>query len=175
MGKIVGSVIFPGLGHLLSGRYLKGAVLAVLFSITAEVLLLSLIWPQAFGESWPVFGALAVVIWGYAVLSHWSLLRRSRRNRKAGQADQVLLAGIKAMLRGDLGSADEAFRTVLRLDDRDVEGWLYLARTCQLRGQVGRARRFYRVVRRLDRQRKWAWELELLSGVRDVSRSDTTP
>ena len=172
MGKIWGSVIFPGLGHLLSGRYVKGVVLGVLFSVSLEAVLLSVIWPEAFGETWPVFGGLAIVIWGYGVLSHCWLLKR---REKAGQAEQVLLGGIKAMVGGDLGAAEEAFRTVLRLDDRDVEGWLYLARTCQLQGQERRARKFYRVVRRLDREKKWAWEVEGLLGGGDGSGSVVTP
>ena len=86
-----------------------------------------------------------------------------------------MLAGIKAMLADDLKTAEEAFRTLLRLDDRDLEGWLYLARTCQLRGQEARARKFYRVVRRLDRRRKWAWELGILSPAGRSGHADITP
>ena len=162
MKKLIGSVFFPGLGHLLAGRPYKGALLAVLFSVTVQALFLALVWPEAFQTCRTVFMGLAVGIWAYGLLSLWWLLRRLERARRAGQADQVMLAGIKAMIADDLQMAEEAFRTLLRLDDRDLEGWLYLARICQLRGQETRARKFYRVVRRLDRRRKWAWELGIL-------------
>ena len=163
MGRLLGSMVFPGLGHLLSGRYLKGAVLAVLFSVTVQVLLLGMIWPESFGVSRGVFLKLAAGIWIYAVVSHWWVLRQWGAPGREVQVEQTMLTGIKALLRNDLGEAEEAFRTVLRLDDRDVEGWLYLARTCQLRGQERRAKRFYRVVRRLDRSGKWRWEVGGLS------------
>ena len=177
MGKIWGSVVFPGLGHLLSRRYLQGALLALLFSLTVQMLLVSLIWPDPFpmSEPWSFLAGLVMCIWGYGVLSHWWLLRRTAGPENADQAEQVMLAGIKAMLRNDLEEAEDAFRRVLRRDDRDVEGWLYLARTCQLQGQESRARKFYRVVKRLDRTKKWAWELETLSGGEVGSGSAITP
>jgi len=168
MGKIVGSVVFPGLGHLLCGRYLKGALRGMLFAVTLEALVLGMVWPEALAGMDAYVGGLALVIWGYSLLDHSLLLRRARQRQAGGQGEQILLAGQKAMLRGELGQAEEAFRTVLALDDRDVEGWLYLGRTCQLQGKTGLARRFYRVVRRLDRAGKWTWELENLSGGHSV-------
>ena len=173
MGKIIGSVIFPGLGHLLSGRYVKGAVLAVVFSVTLQTLLLSVVWPELFEQTRPIFMGLALIIWGYGILSHWWLLRRTEEGKE--QADEMLLAGMKAILRNDLKEAEEAFRAVLRLNDRDVEGWLYLAKTCQLKGEAGRARKFYRVVKRLDRERKWSWEIEGYLRGPGASKSATTP
>jgi len=174
MKKLIGSALFPGLGHLLAGRPFKGALLAVLFSITVQALFLAIVWPEAFRTCRTVLVGLAVGIWVYGLLSLWWLLRRLERARQAGQADQVMLAGIKAMLADDLKTAEEAFRTLLKLDDRDLEGWLYLARTCQLRGQDRRARKFYRVVRRLDRGRKWTWELGLLCPVARSGHADIT-
>jgi hypothetical protein len=174
MGKIWGSVVFPGLGHLLSGRYAKGVVIAVMFGITVEVLLASMVWPEALEGLEPEFMGLAMIIWGYGVLSHWWLLSRGGKYEAAGDAEQIMLAGIQAMLREDLKGAEEAFRTVLRLNDRDVEGWLYLARTCQLEGKEAQARKFYRVVKRLDRAGKWAWELDMFSGASVATLSDAT-
>ncbi len=175
MNRLLGSVLFPGLGHLLAGRYFKGALLAVLFSLTVQTLLMGLVWPESFETTRPVMCGLALGIWTYALLSLWWGLRRAEHTTSTGQSEAVLMRGIRAMLANDLSAAEEAFRGLLRLDDRDVEGWLYLARTCQLQGQHDRARRFYRVVKNLDSRRKWTREIDVLSGGADPRPSEATP
>lgn len=175
MKKLLWSALFPGLGHLLAERHFKGALLAVLFSITVQTLLMGLVWPESFGTARPAMCGLALAIWTYALISLWLGLRHGEHAALAGQSEAALMRGIRAMLANDLSAAEKAFRTLLKLDDRDVEGWLYLARTCQLQGQHDRARRFYRVVRNLDSQRKWTWEIDVLSGDVDFGGSDATP
>jgi len=174
MKKLIASVFFPGLGHLLAGRHLKGAILALLFSITLQALLAGLIWPELLAHARTPLAALALGIWLYALLSLWWLIRRTDRARSDGRADQVLLAGVKAMLAGDLKTADETFRKLLKLDDRDLEGWLYLARTCQLRGQPARARTLFRVVEHLDLDRKWSRQIDILCHGKRFGTPDIT-
>ena len=163
------------MGHLLVGRYFKGALLAVLFSMTVQGLLLGWVWPESFGTSWMVLLGLAVGIWLYSLVSAWWLMRRMGTERFQQQKDRILMAGIKAMLRNDLEAASKTFRTLLRQDDRDLEGWLYLARICQLQGQTRWARRFLKVVRCLDRQGKWRWELSVLAGGTSPRDTGVTP
>lgn len=175
MGRLFASILFPGLGHLLAGRYLKGAVLAVAFALAVDALLVGgLVWPEPFQSARLGLGTLAVGIWvyGWAGMG-WYLLRNSGADLER-RKDYVLSEGLRSLLRRDAPAAQRAFRAVLRLDDRDLEGWLYLGRSCQLMGQWTRARCFYRAARRLDVRGKWSWELERRLKERRRPVSDTT-
>ena len=161
MKELFATIVFPGLGHLLAGRRLKGAVLAVSFSVTVQALLATgVVWADEFRWSRPGLWALAGAIWMYALVSVVREVLVGRDPGRQKQKDALLAQGMKEMLHGELETAQRTFRTVLGMDDRDVEGWLYLGRTCQMMGQAQRARRCYGAVRRLDVSGKWAWEQE---------------
>lgn len=149
------SVVFPGLGHFLTNRPVRGAVLmSVIFYCFEGVLLSILIDDRAMADIViRVCLGIALFIW---IFAHVDLFR-VRRLKKAA-TEEVFEEGIKAFTRGDLEEAENLMRKMLLGDPYDIQARIYLAITHIEKGALRAAERELNRCSRLDTKGVMAWE-----------------
>ena len=154
---IIISIPFPGIGHILLGRFFLGIFIALGYGISLEAIFLSFIWP-AFVAQWVYFGLLALCIWLYAILDILRLMRMSSLWQKEGE--NLYRCALKKYLQGDYGECLRELRRLLRLKFRDIEARLLMAEVYRQTGKISRAKRALKKTKRLDERGKWRWEIE---------------
>jgi hypothetical protein len=165
---VILSAVVPGLGHLLTRRYLKGVVLALVFTTSAELFLLARFWwpsEAGVGLAWASV-AVAAAVWIYALGDAVSASRHAGE-AFVGRKDDLLRRAQVAWLKRDNAEAEALLRRLLAMDERDVEGWIHLGKVLKSSGKDAEARRCFRAARNLDGSERWRWELEReLTGVK---------
>ena len=154
---LVISIPFPGLGHILRGRFFLGIFIALGWGISLEALLLSFVWP-AFLSQRVYFGLLALCIWFYAILDILRVVRKDIAWQKEGE--NRYRCALKKYLQGDYGDSLRDLRRLLRLKFRDIEARLLMAEVYRQMGKISRAKRALKKTKRLDETGKWHWEIE---------------
>ena len=166
------TVVFPGTGHLLLRRYLKGSVLAVLFAASADIFLITaFLWPGV-GRAGLIVVSLVimVVVWGYALFDILSRLKVLRAGDFQERKDALLRAAQVAWLRDENVEAERLLKQIIALDDRDVEAWVHLGKVQKSSGRDGEARESFHTALNLDGSRRWHWEL-----MRELGTDDGVP
>jgi hypothetical protein len=157
--------LFPGAGHIISGRQLRGIFIALVFALA---LLLAyfrsfLLRPEASALSDGGFllavGA-GVAVWLWAFLDLFNVLFGLRRTAPRSEIDQHLRQGTSHYLRGELQEAERELALAAKLAPRDVDVRIHLARVYHAIGLKSKYRRLLRKCRALDTEEKWAAEIE---------------
>jgi len=175
---VTATVIFPGTGHLVLRRYLRGSVLAALFAASTDVFLITaFLWPGE-GKTGLIVVSLAimVVVWGYALFDILSRLRVLRAEDFQERKDNLLKAAQVAWLRDDYAGAERLLKEIIALDDRDVEAWVHLGKVLKSCGRDEEARESFRTALNLEGSRRWRWELmrELGTAGTDATEWETS-
>ena len=161
LAALVLTILFPGVGHLVLRRYLRGAVLALLFAVSAQVLLVeALVWRGMLGE--PVAMLLLAVLAGVWLYGLVDVILRLRRTSAAGfqeRKDDLLKQAQVAWLKDDNAISERILRQILALDDRDVEAWVVLGEVLKSSGRADEARTCFRTALNLDGSGRWHWSL----------------
>ncbi len=153
---IVLSLLFPGLGHFVLGRFLFGVLLALFYGICLEWLLIS---GFIIGFDLPrvytyTCMALAVAIWGGALSSVIVVVRADTEGRRA-RKDQLLTQGMNFLLQNELEAAEQALLELIKLDGADVEAYLYLGSVYEAKGNPALAHGCFKTSLNLDEPGKW--------------------
>lgn len=172
---VVATVICPGTGHLLLRRYLKGTTLAALFTASVDVFLIS-----AFLLTGGVKPPLSLVslglgagVWLYALIDLSLILRAVRAKGFQKRKDDLLRSAQVAWLRDELTEAERLLRTILALDERDVEAWVHLGKVLKASGREKEARKSFRSALNLAGSRRWRWQLMRELGYTDIEPAGT--
>jgi len=170
---VIATVVFPGTGHLLLRRYLKGSVLAALFAASLDVFLISAFLPHAGG--WPLTTATLVIMagtWLYALVDIRTLLKIIRNKDFQERKDDMLKSAQVAWLKSEYDEAERLLRGILLLDERDVEAWVLLGKVLKSCGRDEDARRSFRSALNLDGGQTWRWELMTELGCSDIKEAE---
>jgi len=154
--------LVPGWGHVYLGRDFIGLTL---FSLSA---LLGFLVFNAYlmmgGEYRMVVIrcglALHLMVSLFSLLDVWRRTSPRRLNRIEEKMAGLLRDGMISYLRDELGEAENAFRTCLKLDNQEVEALVRLGVVLARKGFHRPARRILRRARSLDLEEKWNWEIE---------------
>ena len=173
----IATVIFPGTGHLLRRRYLKGAMLSALFAASVDVFLIA---SDLFGQGVTspvslVSAALAVGVWVYGLIDLVRMLRLFGAGGFQERKDALLREAQVAWLKDDLTEAERLLRAVLDIDERDVEAWVHLGKVLKSSGRAAEARKCFRSALNLSDSRRWRWELMRELGLVDIKTPETRP
>lgn len=170
---VIATLVFPGAGHLLLRRYLRGAVIAGLFAASADVLLLVAFRWDGGMESATVrvaFGALAA-LWVYALADLLLRLKTTHSKEFRPRKDALLHQAQIAWMKNDHDQAERLIRDILRMDERDVAAWVHLGKVQKSRGCLREMRRSFRAALNLDDGEAWHWDLSRELGLIDVRES----
>jgi len=154
---LVISIPFPGVGHILLGRFFLGIFVALCFGISLGAVFLSFIWPVIFSEKL-CFGLVAFLIWLYAILDNLCIMRKEMLWQKEGE--DLYRCALEKYLQGEYEESLRHLRRLLRLNSSDLEARLLTAEIYRQMGRIPRAKRALKKIRRLDEQDKWRWEVE---------------
>jgi hypothetical protein len=162
---IIASALFPGAGHIVIGRQLKGILLSLLFTLAFMLAFFRFFvaWPErsVAGDGLFLLGAAACgAVWVWAILDLYNLLFGLRRTAPRAEVDQHLREGITHYLRGELTEAERELALAAQLAPRDADVRIHLARVYRASGLKGKYRRLLRKCRSLDAEEKWAAEIE---------------
>jgi tetratricopeptide (TPR) repeat protein len=154
------NLLVPGVGLVLAGNILLGALVAVVWGLAAGGAVTGLIWPAVIG------GGLRLGLWVTAAALYVAMqaalyvrLRAIARNQADPGRDERFKEVLKAYLQGRYVEAEAACRALLRQDPDDADAMLQLGTIARRRGRLAAARRFFRRARYLDDQGKWDGEI----------------
>ena len=172
---VLSTILLPGVGHLVLRRYLRGTLLAMLFAVSAQVLVVkSFMWPGMLGAraSMVLWMTLAGT-WAYAVAD--VVLRVKRFSAKGFQEskDTLLKQAQVAWLKDDNAISEKILRRILALDDRDVEAWVTLGEVLKSSGRGDEAHACFRSALNLDGSERWRWMLLHALGAVEIRVSES--
>jgi hypothetical protein len=159
------SIVIPGVGQFLSGRYGRGVGLFLLFQIFLGGMLYGLLgFPAEAGYSAATGGHVfwafllcLVIVWGYnasrLAAEAWG------RSRRPEEKEAWFKEGLRHYLRDEMPEALKAFARLTRWDRRDADAYFHLAMCYRALGRRKPARRALRRCRAVDEEEKWAWEV----------------
>lgn len=155
------SVLFPGVGQIILGRYVNGFFL---FAVYTFFLLLGI---SRFLVSDTFLGDRALCLAVGAAAAAWACalietlqvgVGRKSKGTKADR-DQHLRSGIVCYLKGEFGRAAEEFEAALALDRNDQDARFHLAMALKAQGSHRKARRALKQCLALDPNTKWYPEI----------------
>lgn len=155
------SVFFPGLGHVLLSRYIKG--LSIFFSV---IILLDLSFiimpfvitpdPDSIGASiCSAFNVAAIFIYLYNLWDIFNIVYYRKRKSLRRQKNVLLKDGIKFYLQNDLSNARNELKKALKLDNDDIDILYYLFMTGKHSGKNAGGKRLLNKLNSLDFDKKW--------------------
>lgn len=171
---VVLTLVFPGTGHLLIRRYLKGVVLAALFAVAVDVFLVSAFLLPFMSRTalTPVALAIGAAVWLFALIDLCARLKSLRANEFQKTKDDLLKAAQVAWLKDDTAEAERLLGQILRMDERDVEAWIHLGKVLKSCGRPDEARICFRSALNLDGNDAWRWQLMRELGYTDVKQPE---
>lgn len=158
------SALLPGMGHIATGRVLKGIAVFFLFGFALDGWVYSraaavlppersLLGPAALRNASLALGSL---LWAYAVLDTAAIaLRRRRIAAKAEAATGHIRDALAAYLRNEPQAALASLRAALRINDQDPDALFYLGAIHASLGQARQARKALHKCIRYDHGGKW--------------------
>ena len=155
------TALVPGTGHLLYRRYLKGAVLAMIYGAALNIFLVSrFLMPVMAGAPlpWVALGMTAAV-WLFAMIDLAIRLKSLSAKEFQSAKDDLLKAAQVAWLKDEYPQAERLLREILRKDERDVEAWVHLGKVLKAVGRASEARICFRSALNLDGSGTWRWML----------------
>lgn len=164
----IANVIIPGAGLIIRRREWLGLLLALLFSICANVAVAGfLIAPESM-PAWAPWTAatLTALTWTFAqFLCAW----QARSMREAARRIAALLETSRgAISLGDMDAARKAILSAASIDEEDVELNVLWAQVSQRSGDLHEARYRWRRVIQLDVRRRYREEaLTAMSTIED--------
>ena len=172
---LVATAILPGTGHLLLRRYLRGATMAVLYTASADLWLISTSPYLAEGKvtlRWVCVAVMAAV-WIYAFVDIIRRLNSRRSNKLQTRKDDLLRSAQICWLKEELPEAKRMLTAILALDERDVEAWVLLGKVHRSSGSDSEARRCFRSALNLAGSEQWRWMLMKELGAADEGLAET--
>jgi hypothetical protein len=162
---LAASVLLPGAGHVIIGRQFKGILIAFLYTaaLMTGLFRLFVVWPEGSVAHDGAFLSSLVVgigVWVWGFLDLFDTLYGFRRASPRSEVDPHLRQGAIHYLRGEMSEAERELLLAAKLDSKDADVCIHLARVYRAGGQKRRCRRFLRRCRRLDADEKWAVEIE---------------
>jgi tetratricopeptide (TPR) repeat protein len=176
---LAASVLLPGAGHVIIGRQFKGILIAFLYTAALMMSLFRLFVVSSDDSvmcDW-VFPSSVVAglgVWLWAFLDLFDTLYGFRRAAPRSEVDPHLRQGAIHYLRGEMSEAERELLLAAKLDPKDADVCIHLARVYQAAGQKRKCRRFLRRCRSLDADAKWAVEIEeTANAMRQPPRGET--
>ena len=171
---LVATVILPGTGHLLLRRYLRGSTMAVLYTVSTDLLLIST--SPYLGEGkvtlfWVCISVMAAV-WIYALVDIIKHLKSRRSNELQTRKDGLLKSAQICWLKEELPEAERMLTEIIALDERDVEAWVLLGKVHRSSGRDSEARRCFRSALNLAGSEQWQWMLMKELDTGDENRTE---
>ncbi|MBI4834035.1 MAG: tetratricopeptide repeat protein [Planctomycetes bacterium] len=160
--------IFPGLGQILTGRYMRGFILFFSFLLFMDfaLVIIPCLWSDYYVRD--ISRALvisSVLIWCYNIMDIlrivWWLERASLTEKKAPFFQKT----IAYYLQNNFPEARKELKNILRLDRDDADALFYLGAIAHREGKYPAAIRFFHYCLQLDQTEKWRWEIsQLIAG-----------
>lgn len=151
--------IFPGLGQILTGRYLRGFVFFFSFLIFMDFAFVII--PCVWGVS-DVKKALeisSVIIWCYNIMDILRIVWWRERAHLTEKKTPFFQKTITYYLQNNFPEARKELKKILRLDRDDVDALFYLGAIAYQEGKIGRAKCYFNWSIQLDPNEKWRWEV----------------
>ena len=98
-------------------------------------------------------------MWIYALVEILIFIKPLRQKDFQQQKDDLLKAAQVAWLTDEHAEAERLLRTILRMDDRDVEAWIHLGKVLKSVGREAESRVAFRSALNLDGSERWRWTL----------------
>lgn len=138
------------------GRFLFGVLLAFFYSICLEWLLITgfVLRFELPGVYTYACVGLLVAIWG-GTLGWVIVLVRADTEGREERRDALLKQGMNFLLQNELDAAEQALLELIKLDDADVEAYLYLGSVYEAKGNSALARKCFKTSLNLDGEGKW--------------------
>jgi tetratricopeptide (TPR) repeat protein len=155
------SVVFPGLGQVLLGRYLKGILIffsiIILLDLSLVILPIILLFPLGLpsGTLCSMFYALCFLIYLYNLWDISNIVYLRYRKRLQEKKKTILKQSIIYYLQNDLNSAKSELRKALKLDKDDVDTLYYLSRIERASGRTSKEKAILTKLSNLDLENKW--------------------
>jgi len=160
--RIVALSIWPGLAQIWSGQEVLGLLLAVFFSATLNLAVVSRwIWNEAFAPGWPDFlGTLALFSWltslGYTVW--WVGLCHPDRYRQ--EIERLFREAHEAYLQGRWVESKRRIEQILARDETDADALMQLGSLYVRAQQPSLARHAFLQCLESKGGAKWRWEIQ---------------
>lgn len=158
--------IIPGLGHILTGRYIRGYIFFFSFLIfidLAFIILPFVLESYQINAASQAFIIAAVIIWFYSVIDIariiWWREREIIQKRKIPLFHKVFIL----YLQNNLAEAEKNLRKLLKIDRDDLDTLFYLGVIYHGQGKRRRARYYFNKSLQLDETQKWQWEISKIS------------
>jgi len=166
--KISAGILFiiPGLGQILTGRYLRGFILFFSFVILIDLslVILPFVWENYQIEAVrPVFIIAAVIIWFYNIIDILRIIWWRERENLQKRKITIFQKAFTMYLQDNLIEAEKILRSLLKMDRDDVDTLFYLGVISHRQGKRGRARSYFNKLLQLDETQKWSWEINKIS------------
>ncbi|HUV39277.1 MAG TPA: hypothetical protein VMY39_06665 [Planctomycetota bacterium] len=174
---VTATVIVPGTGHLLLRRYLKGAMLAALYTASLDIFLISvfLLDEGLLSGLTLVSAGLVAGVWAYAFIDVRRCLNVLQQEDLQKRKDDLLRSAQVAWLRDELPEAETLLVTILDMDERDIEAWVHLGKVQKALGREKEARRSFRSALNLAGSDRWHWQLLTELGLAEADGAENEP
>ena len=153
--------IFPGVSHVLLGRYKSGVVMFFLaaFAFNGLFLMGPTLQPPGYGNALTVASVIILVgLWGYTIYSLISLSFRPVSAEMDRQRKSHFQSGVVDYLKSDLDVAHAKFEEMAAIDADDPDTQFHLGMIYKRKGMAREAKKAFRKSLTLDPD-KWAWEI----------------
>ncbi|MFA4985728.1 MAG: tetratricopeptide repeat protein [Candidatus Brocadiia bacterium] len=155
------SLLVPGSGQAMEGRFLTGFLLMFTAICGANVALLG----KGLFSGEPADDLFSIGLAVYVFFALFSLIElivyhTMHDPRKLEPIlTRHLANATQYYLQGKYDEAEAELRAMLRKDPEDIEAHLYLASVYRATGDAKKARKMYAKVTNLDEGGKWSWQV----------------
>ena len=159
---VILTLLMPGLGHFLIGRFVRGLVIWLVYMCSALGAIacgLTGGGPLSHNAPFVVLMLISAACWVYAVVNIVDVTFGSEESTSE-ECDEHFRQGVTHYLRGELVRAKKEFQKALSLNRRDLEARLHLGMVYAAEGRYHHARRAFKRCLALDHDGKWHWELQ---------------
>ncbi len=151
---------FPGVSHILLGRYRQGVVMLVLAVFAFDGLLVLGPNVETHGGLMQTLSIIVLVgLWGYAVASLISLSFRAVNPALDRAAKANLHDGVVDYLKSDFDGAQVRFEEAASIDTDNADTQFHLGMIYKRKGMNQDAKKAFKRSLALDAE-KWSWEIQ---------------
>lgn len=158
--------LIPGLGQILTGRYLRGFVLFFSFVIFIDFILV--ISPCVWGSeqaktSCDALIIAAIIIWIYNIIDMVRIIWWRERDALRKKKIPLFNKAFALYLQDNMAETEKNLRSLLKLDRDDSDALFYLGVISFRQRKSGRAHSYFNKALQLDVTQKWQWEISKIS------------
>jgi len=156
------ALVIPGAGQIILGSTLRGLCIFAVIGLLFDGIVVGLFGPETgISSNFLILGlaGFAFLVWAYSLYDVWRRAFGRYRESLRIVKYKHYRTGLIHYLGGDFDGAIRDFKSVLKLDDEDVDALYYLAVAHLENGNTRAGMRLLKRCKSLDKQKKWADEV----------------